>query len=851
MPNLTPSDIDLLTRTVIGEANGQPPEGQAGVAYSVINRLNNGGFGKTATQVILAPNAYEPWQTRSRELSSISRDSDAYKRASELVNGVVSGEIPDPTNGATHFLNADIVRQRRGGSLPNWAQGNGMKIGDHTFFNPQNPQSMAFNSENKESSIPDYIGAFLKPANKKQDAQPQPDVPDYVSKFSKDAATTQPAPQATVAQEPNGSRPPIAPPMMTDAERAAEKKSIASTAADNNKSFFQKFDEAINPSTVIPAVAGAMFDSGKNAVVSGWDMFKKGLENPNWLPSVESTKSKNTTLSGKEVPATGIKITDPGAALGAVGGLLGMGLSPLTSVLNPAQDQLEKITGNKEFAEKVMNFVPVGPAAKVANEMRPAVKGVRSIADIVPDHYLPEALSAAERNPNLSLVDISQSARNRADMIKNDALAPKAQQTVMDFVDKRKGELAGDLRSTLEVLGEIPNPYDVVTKIQQRAKETGQNVINPIVKNSNPAEITGIINDIDAELAKATKSGLPLSDYQRKLSDLREELRGTRNDRDEMFSDVKGEQGLHKTGTNLRAEADNLMNSASGAERNLGGKLMPWRNRIVDAIDDTNPGYKEGLSQFRTDKEVAESFDRGLNINKKPGTTSESILEHSPGALEDWVNNPKTHPDAIATAKIGALSWMAQELEGMRSGKRLMDSPKDTVLQGKLEALFGKDTAKEYIDLMRDTHRKAQTAAELGAPNSKTFARGREADASPVRVPGAGNSVPGSLQALALGGAGAAAEAIPLLANFHGWPTAIGLGAAGARAGYSAVKSGYENLRYKSDLARRMAEARALTVPLGQQPDLLQLLRDRHAQISGGNKLQDIAPSSLLSALPR
>ena len=46
------------------------------------------------------------------------------------------GQVPDPTGGATHFLNPTIVRERRGGSLPSWAQGEGQPIGNHTFYRP-------------------------------------------------------------------------------------------------------------------------------------------------------------------------------------------------------------------------------------------------------------------------------------------------------------------------------------------------------------------------------------------------------------------------------------------------------------------------------------------------------------------------------------------------------------------------------------------------------------------------------------------------------------------------------------------------------------------------------------------
>ena len=144
-------------------------------------------------------------------------------------------------------------------------------------------------------------------------------------------------------------------------------------------------------------------------------------------------------------------------------------------------------------------------------------------------------------------------------------------------MDQRKGELKGDLQSAVEVLGELPTPFDVVKQIQQRARDTGAKVINPIVKDAAPADITGVVKGIDDVIGKAEKSKLPLNDYQRRLVELRDDLRGDRPDADQMFGDVQGDQGLHNVQWKLRAEAQDLLKSSSGAERQLGGKLSSGR----------------------------------------------------------------------------------------------------------------------------------------------------------------------------------------------------------------------------------------------------------------------------------
>jgi hypothetical protein len=83
---------------------------------------------------VMKPWQFEPWMTRRREIETLSPDDPRYRKAARIADAVLDGDIPDPTSGATQFLNETIVRQRRGGSLPRWAQGEGLVIGRHTFY---------------------------------------------------------------------------------------------------------------------------------------------------------------------------------------------------------------------------------------------------------------------------------------------------------------------------------------------------------------------------------------------------------------------------------------------------------------------------------------------------------------------------------------------------------------------------------------------------------------------------------------------------------------------------------------------------------------------------------------------
>lgn len=136
MPNYDLEERDYLIRTIVFEASGEPKKGKAAVAFVVVNRERSGRWGDNIGKVVTQPWQFEPWMTKRREIEKLSREDPRYQSAARIVDIVLSGQMPDPTAGATHFLNPVIVRQRRGGSLPTWARGEGQPIGRHTFYSP-------------------------------------------------------------------------------------------------------------------------------------------------------------------------------------------------------------------------------------------------------------------------------------------------------------------------------------------------------------------------------------------------------------------------------------------------------------------------------------------------------------------------------------------------------------------------------------------------------------------------------------------------------------------------------------------------------------------------------------------
>jgi hypothetical protein len=134
--NYDPKERDYLIRTIAFEAADEADEGKAAVAHVILNRKRSGRWGDNIKDVVTRPWQFEPWMTRRTEMERLSPDDPRYEDAARIADAVLNGQTPDPTAGATHFLNPTVVRQRRGGSLPSWAQGEGQPIGRHTFYYP-------------------------------------------------------------------------------------------------------------------------------------------------------------------------------------------------------------------------------------------------------------------------------------------------------------------------------------------------------------------------------------------------------------------------------------------------------------------------------------------------------------------------------------------------------------------------------------------------------------------------------------------------------------------------------------------------------------------------------------------
>ncbi|MEN8259479.1 MAG: cell wall hydrolase [Pseudomonadota bacterium] len=132
------SDIDRLTRTVIGEAGpNAPAEEMEDVMSVIVNRMKDKRWSDTLRGVVDEPGQFSMWNEGNPtgiRANKQSVDSEGYKRAREVVERAVSGRLPDTVGGANHYYNPDLAN-------PSWAKkfDETKHTGPHRFLRSHRP----------------------------------------------------------------------------------------------------------------------------------------------------------------------------------------------------------------------------------------------------------------------------------------------------------------------------------------------------------------------------------------------------------------------------------------------------------------------------------------------------------------------------------------------------------------------------------------------------------------------------------------------------------------------------------------------------------------------------------------
>ena len=124
-------DIDILGRTIFGEARGESTDGQIAVGHVVLNRYRSNKWfaGKTIADTCQKAFQFSCWNPSDPNctliLNAKERTLTPYWA---LADKIIRGEFADNTNGATHYHTKAIK--------PKWARGKlpCAEIGNHVFY---------------------------------------------------------------------------------------------------------------------------------------------------------------------------------------------------------------------------------------------------------------------------------------------------------------------------------------------------------------------------------------------------------------------------------------------------------------------------------------------------------------------------------------------------------------------------------------------------------------------------------------------------------------------------------------------------------------------------------------------
>ena len=123
---MNPLAFLLLAMMVCLEAEGEPFQGQVGVAYVALNR--SAQWGQPLTQVLMAPYQFGGW----RQAHRLERlDPLAWAKCKRAANHAVQGWEADPTGKAVHFLSEQDLKRP-----PAWLKivHPTVKLGRHQFY---------------------------------------------------------------------------------------------------------------------------------------------------------------------------------------------------------------------------------------------------------------------------------------------------------------------------------------------------------------------------------------------------------------------------------------------------------------------------------------------------------------------------------------------------------------------------------------------------------------------------------------------------------------------------------------------------------------------------------------------
>lgn len=111
------NDLDVLARTLYGEAESGNVDDAVAIAWVVMNRVHYAKWPDTVAGVCLQPWQFSCWnQNDPNRQRILNASGEWYEKCKEIAAAVIKTEGDDPTDSATHYY-ATYVKK------PKWAEG--------------------------------------------------------------------------------------------------------------------------------------------------------------------------------------------------------------------------------------------------------------------------------------------------------------------------------------------------------------------------------------------------------------------------------------------------------------------------------------------------------------------------------------------------------------------------------------------------------------------------------------------------------------------------------------------------------------------------------------------------------
>jgi spore germination cell wall hydrolase CwlJ-like protein len=130
-------EVDVLARTIYGEARGEGLLGMEAIANTIINRLkvskSKGGFwwGNDIISICKKPYQFSCWNSKDinkEKIEKVNSNDKLFATCLRISRKAIAGILKDNTRESTHYHNREIEPFWAVDKIPN------MEIGNHLFY---------------------------------------------------------------------------------------------------------------------------------------------------------------------------------------------------------------------------------------------------------------------------------------------------------------------------------------------------------------------------------------------------------------------------------------------------------------------------------------------------------------------------------------------------------------------------------------------------------------------------------------------------------------------------------------------------------------------------------------------